>query len=330
MTLAQHRLTIPPELAGRRLDQAVAALLPDYSRSRLKAWILSGHVKLDGADSTPRSKVVAGQIVDVVAELPTESAVESLDIPLDVIHEDEHLIVLNKPAGLVVHPGAGNRDGTLVSGLLHRWPELAGLPRGGLLHRLDKDTTGLLAIARSLPAHTRLVRDLHDRAITREYRAVCVGRLTAGGSVSAKIGRHPQHRTKMAVTERGREAVTHYRVLQRFAAHSFLALRLETGRTHQIRVHMAHLRHPLVGDTSYGGRRGLPAGADTQLISVLQNFPRQALHASRLVLRHPISEEILSLHAALPEDFRRLLAALSGGNADLDDLDALEWPTVTP
>ncbi len=330
MTLAQHQLTIPPELAGRRLDQAVAALLPDYSRSRLKTWILSGQVKLDGGECTPRSMVQAGQVVHVIAELPQESVVEPADMPLDVVHEDEHLIVLNKPAGLVVHPGAGNREGTLVSGLLHRWPELAGLPRGGLLHRLDKDTTGLLAIARSLPAHTHLVRDLHDRAITREYRAVCIGRLTAGASISARIGRHPQHRIKMAVTERGREAVTHYRVLKRFAAHSFLALRLETGRTHQIRVHMAHLRHPLVGDASYGGRRGLPAGADDQLISVLQSFPRQALHASRLVLRHPTSQKILSLRAALPEDFRQLLAALAGSNAGLDELDDLEWPTVKP
>ena len=236
--------------------------------------------------------------------------------------------MLNKPAGLVVHPGAGNRDGTLVSGLLHHWPELAELPRGGLLHRLDKDTTGLLVIARSLAAHTRLVQDLQDRRITREYRAICNGRMTAGGMVDAPLGRHPVHRTRMAVTPGGREAITHYRVLQRFAAHSFLALRLETGRTHQIRVHLSHIRHPIFGDATYGGRRILPPGATPEVVALLQGFRRQALHASRLTLQHPVSGENLELHAPLPPDFLAVLRALAGPDGASTDFDALLWPTA--
>jgi 23S rRNA pseudouridine1911/1915/1917 synthase len=226
-----------------------------------------------------------------------------------------------------VHPGAGQPDGTLVNGLLYRWPELKALPRGGLLHRLDKDTSGLLLVARSAIAHTRLVRALEERAITREYRAVCTGRLTAGGTVAAPIGRHPVHRTRMAVNERGRPAVTHYRVLARFPSHSFVALRLETGRTHQIRVHFAHIGHPLVGDPLYGGRSRYPAGAAAQCRATLDAFRRQALHASGLRLAHPVGGGELEFHAPLPADLLALLAALGEPETGGADFEAMVWPT---
>jgi len=323
-----HELEIPPELDGARLDQALAQLLPDYSRSRIKQWILDGHVRLDGTVPEPRTRVAAGQVVVLEAEqLPqAELLPEAMDLP--VIWQDEHLLVINKPAGLVVHPGAGNPSGTLVNGLLALAPELAALPRGGLLHRLDKDTSGLLLIARTLPVHTRLVRALQARRITREYRAVVNGRLTAGGSVDAPLGRHPVQRTRMAVVRSGQEAVTHYRVLARFAAHTLLAVRLETGRTHQIRVHMAHIHHPLVGDPAYGGRLSLPAGAPEVLLEALRTFRRQALHASALRFDHPVSGEELSLTAPLPADLCRLLAALAG-TPDCAALEGLRWPVAT-
>ncbi len=322
----QLEAQIPADLAGRRLDQALAQLFPDYSRSRLKDWILAGHVQLDGAAVVPRTPVAAGQRVTLQAVAETRAGDDPQAIELEVVYVDEHLAVINKPAGLVVHPGAGQPAGTLVNGLLHRWPELSALPRAGLLHRLDKDTSGLLLVARSDAAHTRLGRELQARAITREYRAVCIGRLTAGGQVDAPIGRHPVHRTRMAVTERGRAAVTHYRVLGRFAAHSFIALRLETGRTHQIRVHMAHIGHPLVGDPVYGGRPRFPAGAAPACRAVLAGFRRQALHASRLRFTHPVTGLDLDFHAALPADLRELLAALADtGQRDID-YDKLPWP----
>jgi 23S rRNA pseudouridine1911/1915/1917 synthase len=318
---------IPADLAGRRLDQALARLFPDYSRSRLKDWILAGRVQLDGVAAAPRTPVEEGQRVTLQAVVDTRADDDPEAMELDVVHADEHVVVINKPAGLVVHPGAGQPAGTLVNGLLYRWPELKQLPRAGLLHRLDKDTSGLLVVARTEAALTRLVRDLEARRITREYRAVCVGRLTAGGEVDAPIGRHPVHRTRMAVTERGRPSVTHYRVLARFAAHSFLALRLESGRTHQIRVHMAHVGHPLVGDPVYGGRPRFPAGADEACRAALADFRRQALHANRLSFMHPLTEALLEFHAPLPKDMRDLLVALEDGDAGVPDYDSLRWPT---
>lgn len=318
---------IPADLAGRRLDQALAQLFPDYSRSRLKDWILAGRVQLDGVAAAPRTAVAEGQCVTLHAEVDTRADDDPEAMELDVVYADEHVLVINKPAGLVVHPGAGQPAGTLVNGLLYRWPELKQLPRAGLLHRLDKETSGLLVVARTEAALTRLVRDLEGRRITREYRAVCVGRLTAGGEVDAPIGRHPVHRTRMAVTERGRPSVTHYRVLARFAAHSFLALRLESGRTHQIRVHMAHIGHPLVGDPVYGGRPRFPAGAGEACREALADFRRQALHASRLSFVHPLSEALLEFHAPLPDDMRDLLVALEDGDARVPDYDSLRWPT---
>lgn len=322
----EHEAQIPADLAGRRLDQALAQLFPDYSRSRLKDWILGGRVQLDGAAVLPRTPVAEGQVVTLQAEAQTRADDDPQAMDLAVVHADEHVVVINKPAGLVVHPGAGQPAGTLVNGLLHRWPELKSLPRAGLLHRLDKDTSGLLVVARSDAAHTRLVRDLQERRITREYRAVCHDRLTAGGRIEAAVGRHPVHRTRMAVTKRGRPAVTHYRVLARFPSHSFIALRLETGRTHQIRVHMAHVGHPLVGDPVYGGRPRFPAGASEACREALQKFRRQALHASRLCFTHPISGEAMEFAAPLPADLRGLLEALADPASKTPDFDALPWP----
>lgn len=328
MASFQHQLTIPESLRGQRLDRALARLLPDYSRSRLKSWINGGQVRVNGEQLPPRTPVQGGEQVTVNAQLEPEGTATAENILLDVLYQDADLLVINKPAGLVVHPGAGNRHGTLLSGLLYAYPELDELPRAGIVHRLDKDTSGLLVVARSLAAHTALVRDLQAREITREYRAVCLGRLTAGGRIDEPIGRHPVHRTRMAVSPRGRPAVTHFRVLKRFTAHSFIALRLESGRTHQIRVHMAHVRHPLFGDTTYGGRRSLPPAASESAIEILQHFDRQALHASRLAFQHPVTREPLEFHAPLPADLSAVLVAL-GENDPPTDFDSLQWPTVT-
>jgi 23S rRNA pseudouridine1911/1915/1917 synthase len=314
MQPAQHRLVIPAANAGQRLDQALAELLPDYSRTRIKQWIEAGRVRLDGAEPSPRTRVEEGHVVEVDALIEAApSATRPEAMALTIVHEDDHVLVVDKPAGLVVHPGAGNAAGTLANGLLAHAPALAALPRSGLIHRLDKDTTGLLVVAKSVAAHTRLVRDLEARRIRREYRALVTGAMTAGGTVDAPLGRHPTRRTRMAVLPRGRRAVTHYRVLARFPAHTFIALRLESGRTHQIRVHMAHIRHPVVGDPEYGGRLVIPAGASPAMAEALRGFRRQALHASRLSFRHPVTGERLDFTAPLPGDFRALLALLAGG-----------------
>lgn len=336
MEPSPHDLVIPADATGRRLDQVLAELLPEHSRSRLKQWILDGRVELDGARPTPRTRVAAGQRVAVTADdgEAQDPGATAEALPLDILYEDAHLLVVNKPAGLVVHPGAGNPDGTLQNGLLAHAPELAALPRSGILHRLDKDTSGLLIVARTLPAHARLVRDLEAREITREYRALCVGPLTAGGRVDAAITRHQSRRTKMAVTASGgRAAVTHYRVLGRFPHHTFIAVRLDTGRTHQIRVHMAHIRHPIVGDPAYSGRLIVPAAATEAFAAALRGFRRQALHARRLAFSHPADGRRMELIAPLPADFRQLLAALVANSDPMADpvaevarLEALPWP----
>lgn len=329
MQTMQHELTIPVESDGKRLDQVLAELLPEYSRSRLKEWILAGSVLLDGGQPVPRTRVRAGQRVAVTAILTAREKSEPEAMQLAVVYEDDDVLVIDKPAGLVVHPGAGNRAGTLLNGLLHYASSLATIPRTGILHRLDKDTSGLLLVAKTLPAHTRLVKDLQERRITREYRAVCAGRLTAGGRIDAPIGRHPVNRTRMAVAANGRASVTHYRVLHRFPAHTFLALRLETGRTHQIRVHMANDRHPLVGDPAYGGRLKIPAGASAPIVSALRAFSRQALHASSLSFRHPATGETIDSRAPLPADFIGLLQALDeAGQGGPDKWNRMRWPEV--
>ncbi|CAN5188323.1 23S rRNA pseudouridine(1911/1915/1917) synthase RluD [soil metagenome] len=312
MTEAQvYSGDIPAHLAGKRLDQALAEMFPAFSRTRLKELIEQGQVRVDGRVPRPRDKVSGGESVAVTERLVPTGEPVAQRVPFAIVYEDEALVVIDKPAGLVVHPGAGNADHTLQNGLLHHAPELASLPRSGIVHRLDKDTSGLLCVAKTRAAHVALVRALEARAVHRGYEAICSGVLTAGGRISAPIGRHPVHRVRMAVRERGgRPAVTHYRIIRRYRAHSHLRLELETGRTHQIRVHMAHLRHPLVGDPLYGGRLRVPPAASDELLEALRAFRRQALHAARLGLTHPVTGETLAFEARPPPDFGALLAAL--------------------
>ncbi len=309
--MLQLSLTIPPEQAGQRLDQALASLLPEYSRSRLKAWIESGEILVDGAVRRPRDKVSGGESVVLAATLPEDTRAVAQPIPLVLVHEDKHLIVVDKPAGLVVHPGAGNPDQTLQNALLALDPGLAALPRAGIVHRLDKDTSGLLVVARTLPAHTALVRMLGDREVHREYEAICRGVMTAGGTVDAPIERHPTDRVRMAVRDGGRESVTHYRVIRRYEGYTHVRVQLETGRTHQIRVHLAHAGYPIVGDRVYGGRLTLPKGASEALRQALRDFPRQALHAARLQFDHPVTGKPIECRSPLPADMLALLEALA-------------------
>jgi len=301
--------TVTPELAGSRLDQAAAQLFPAYSRERLKQWIQEGTLTLDGQQAKPKEKVMGGETLNVAVILEDETIALAEDIPLDIIHEDDQLIVLNKPAGLVVHPGAGNSQGTLMNALLHHEPLLSQLPRAGIVHRLDRDTTGLMVVAKTLTAHTSLVAQLSDKRVYREYEAVSYGNMTAGGTVEAPIDRHPHDRVKMAVVPGGRPAVTHYRILQRFPNHTHVRVQLETGRTHQIRVHLAHIGYPLVGDPVYARLR-FPKGASAELNEKLKTFTRQALHARRLGLVHPGTGESCLWECELPADFVSLLDAI--------------------
>ncbi|WP_113908302.1 23S rRNA pseudouridine(1911/1915/1917) synthase RluD [Aliidiomarina celeris] len=302
---------VPDEALGLRFDQALADMFPQFSRSRMKTWIQDGKVTLDGAVVTkPREKVVPGMEVSIDIELEPEVEHEPEAIDLNIQYEDEHILVLEKPAGLVVHPGAGNNQGTLLNALLHHCQSLENLPRAGIVHRLDKETSGLMVVAKTLEAYTGLVDALQERDITREYEAVVTGVLTAGGKVDAAIGRHPSKRTLMAVTRSGKPAVTHYRVIERFRAHTHVRLRLESGRTHQIRVHMAHIKYPLIGDPQYGGRPRPPAQASDSLLAMLREFPRQALHAVHLEFAHPITSEIMAWSSVLPADMQALLAEL--------------------
>ncbi|GFE79082.1 ribosomal large subunit pseudouridine synthase D [Steroidobacter agaridevorans] len=310
-----HQLTIPFEHAGQRLDQVLADLLEGYSRTRIKEWIDAGQVRVNGAQLRPKDKVLGGESVEINATLPDQVSVEPEQISLNIVHQDKHVLVLNKPAGLVVHPGAGNAAGTLQNALLHFDAKLSQVPRAGIVHRLDKDTTGLMVVARTVEAHTALVRMIEAREVEREYEAVCVGMMTGGGVVDAPIDRHPVDRLKMAVRESGREAVTHYRVVTRFRGHTHVRLKLESGRTHQIRVHMMHIHYPLVGDKVYGGRMLLPKGASPELIEALRGFKRQALHAARLAFEHPVSGKPIVNEAALPTDMQDLLGVLARDTA---------------
>jgi 23S rRNA pseudouridine1911/1915/1917 synthase len=306
-----HDLLIPLDSAGQRVDQVLAGLLPQYSRTRIKDWIEGGQILLDGLQVRPKDRVIGGERAVLLADPPTEEAVKAEPIELDVVYQDDEVLVINKPAGLVVHPGAGNSTGTLQNALLHFDPALAELPRSGIVHRLDKDTTGLMVVARTLPAHTALVRAIEAREVERHYEAVCVGVMTAGGTVDAPIDRHPVDRLRMAIRSSGREAITHYRVVQRFRGHTHVRVQLETGRTHQIRVHLAHIRYPLLGDAVYGGRLLLPKQASAELIALLRGMHRQALHAAHLAFEHPINGSMVQLDAALPADMQVLLQALS-------------------
>ncbi|MBA2077664.1 23S rRNA pseudouridine(1911/1915/1917) synthase RluD [Rhodanobacter sp. PCA2] len=312
MTAIRHEARVPLTAAGRRFDQTLAELFPDYSRSRLSAWIKSGAATLDGATAAPRQLLRGGEQVRLEAELEAEVASAPEAIELAIVHEDEHLLVLDKPPGLVVHPGAGNPSGTLLNALLHHDPRLAELPRAGIVHRLDKDTSGLMVVAKTLPAMTALVEMLSRHDVERQYEAVVLGSLVAGGTVDAPIGRSMGDRLRQAVRddESGKHAVTHYRLRERFRAHSLIQCNLETGRTHQIRVHLTHVGHPLVGDPLYGGGLKLPRRATPELVAALRGFRRQALHAERLAFTHPVSGEALAFAAERPADMTALIAAL--------------------
>jgi 23S rRNA pseudouridine1911/1915/1917 synthase len=303
--------TVPPELGGWRLDAGAARLFDRHSRSQLQRWIGEGHVRVNSRVTTQaRHRLQTGDQLRLRVPAPASTVVAAQELALDVVHEDEALVVLNKPAGLTVHPGAGRPDGTLQNALLHRWPQTSTLPRSGLVHRLDKDTSGLLVVALTARAHQRLVDAMQERHIKREYDALVLGVLPAGGTVRAAVGRHPRDRVKMAVLMRGRPAVTHYRVLERFAQHTHLRVRLETGRTHQIRVHLSHIRHPVLGDPIYGGRVARGTGLPEELRRKIATFPRQALHARELGLEHPVTGAHLTFVREPPADLQALLAAL--------------------
>jgi 23S rRNA pseudouridine1911/1915/1917 synthase len=303
-------IKVPLEMAGYRLDKALAELLPDYSRARLQEWIQQGQVLVNSNTWRGKDKVQGGEAIQVIAELQEEVAWQAQPLPLTLLYEDDDILIIDKPAGLVVHPGAGNSENTLVNALLHHAPELAQLPRAGIIHRLDKDTSGVLVVARSLPAHTSLVAQLQQHQFMKQYQAIVNGVLIAGDTVQAPIGRHPTQRTKMAVVTNGKPATTHYRVKQRFRAHTHIEVQLETGRTHQIRVHLAYKHYPIVGDHIYGYRPHLPPHCQKALQEILQTFPRQALHASQLGFHHPTREQWMQWQIPLPTDMQNLLQAL--------------------
>ena len=302
--------TVPADMDGQRLDQALATLYPEYSRSQIQKWIKAGHIRVDDKILKPKDRLTGGEeiLIETVLEVQTDFAAEN--IPLDIVYEDDDILVLNKPADLVVHPAAGNWSGTLVNALLHYKPTLEMLPRAGIVHRLDKDTTGLMVVAKTLIAHTSLVEQLQARDVSREYLALVHGNVVAGSTIEANIGRHPVDRKRQAVTEGGKEAVTHYRIEERFPHHTLLRVALETGRTHQIRVHLSWKHMPIVGDQVYGGRPRVPAGASESVRQAVQQFPRQALHATRLGLHHPVSGDYLQWQVAIPADMAALLDIL--------------------
>jgi 23S rRNA pseudouridine1911/1915/1917 synthase len=318
MTTIRHEAQVPLTAAGRRFDQALAEMFPEYSRSRLSGWIKSGAVTLDGTQVAARQLLRGGEQVHLEVELENEVSSAPEAMALDIVYQDEHLLVLNKMAGLVVHPGAGNPMGTLLNGLLHHDPKLAELPRAGIVHRLDKDTSGLMVVARTLPTYTALVDLLSRHEVERHYEAVVLGTMVAGGTVNQPIGRSMGDRLRQSVRdeEDGKRAITHYRLRERFRAHSLLQCQLETGRTHQIRVHMAHIGHPLIGDPLYGGGLKLPKGASAELANTLRGFRRQALHAEKLSFVHPATGEDLSFSAERPEDQRLLIEALRADLAE--------------
>jgi len=321
----QASVLVPIHLGNKRLDKIAAELFPDFSRSRLQQWIVDGKLTVDGATRRGRDKMIGGENLELDVVLEAEGNWEAEDIPLNVVYEDDDILVINKPAGLVVHPAAGNYSGTLLNALLYRYPGIENVPRAGIVHRLDKDTTGLMVVAKTLQAQTQLVDQLQDRSMGREYEAITMGVMTGGGVVEAPIARHPTQRTKMSVAPEGmgKEAITHYRVLKKFNAHTHIRCKLETGRTHQIRVHMSHIGYPLVGDQTYFGRFRLPKGISLNLRQELQTFQRQALHARELSLWHPTTDEYMTWDVELPEDFEKLLQSLSDEQSEtyseLDD-----------
>ena len=303
--------SVPDDLSGMRVDQVASKLFNEFSRARLQSWIKSGELTIDGKTLRPKDKLWGGEHIIIEAELEDINQWQAEDIPLDVVYEDDDILVINKPVGLVVHPAAGHYDGTLLNALLYHYPGIEVVPRAGIVHRLDMDTSGLMVVAKTIEAQTDLVDQLQTREMGREYEAVIQGVMTGGGVVDAPIGRHPVHRMRQAVVPSGKDAVTHYRVLQRYRHHTHIRLKLESGRTHQIRVHMSHLGYPLVGDGVYGGRMKKPKGASTELLDMLNSFKRQALHAIRLELIHPRTGEDMAWEIDLPNDIVDLLVCVA-------------------
>ncbi|BBN59381.1 23S rRNA pseudouridine(1911/1915/1917) synthase RluD [Hydrogenovibrio marinus] len=321
MTQQELTTTIPLDKISSRLDAVLAELYPDYSRNRIQDWIKVGNVTLDGkVQKKPNFKVLGGEKVVLQAELDDEVVYEAQEMELDIIYEDDDILVINKPVGMVVHPGAGNPDGTLLNGLLFYSPALREVPRAGIVHRLDKDTSGLMVVAKTVPAQTHLVEQLQRHAVERVYDAVVVGKVISGGKVTKNIGRHPTDRKRMAaLSVGGKTAVSHYRVLERFREHTHVRVQLETGRTHQIRVHMSSIGFPLVGDPVYGGRLRIPKSMMPEFVDYLRNFKRQALHAGMLSLTHPISGKLMKWKAPMPDDMLDLIDMLRD---DMDDFQA--------
>ncbi len=297
-------------MGGQRLDQVAAQLFSEHSRSRLTAWIKEGLLTVDGEVVRPRDIVHGGSVLVLDAEQEAQGEWVAEDIALDIVYEDDDILVINKPAGLVVHPAVGHQSGTLLNALLHHVPDIINVPRAGIVHRLDKDTTGLMVVAKNLQAQTHLVDQLQKRSVSRIYECIVIGVITAGGKIDAPIGRHGQQRQRMAVMDGGKQAISHYRVLERFRSHTHTRVKLETGRTHQIRVHMAHINYPLVGDPAYGGRFRIPPAANPTMLQALKEFPRQALHARFLELTHPVTGQRMKWESPLPDDFLWLLTLL--------------------
>tara|TARA_B110000438_G_scaffold24664_1_gene22979 strand:- start:1242 stop:2234 length:993 start_codon:yes stop_codon:yes gene_type:complete len=321
-------ITVDEKLADVRIDKAISSTLKEFSRMNIKQWINSGNILVNEEKVAPKAKLIIGQIVTIqpVFEDRKETISESMD--LDIVFEDEHIIIINKPHGLVVHPGTGNMEGTLQNGLLFHHPALSKLPRAGLVHRLDKNTSGLLIIAKTNQSYNGLVSDLQERLIIREYRAICVGVMTSGGTVDANLSRDPNNRIRFKIMNQGKRAITHYRVLKKFKHHTFLGLRLETGRTHQIRAHLSHIKYPLIGDPLYGGRFFIPKGAKEDLILKLKNFKRQALHACLLSFDHPIEKRKMKFESMLPSDMESMLLEMSEGSLTKESANKLVYPVA--
>jgi 23S rRNA pseudouridine1911/1915/1917 synthase len=311
----QYTAFVPEDFLGYRFDAAASELFPEFSRSRLQIWIKSGALTLNGRQAKAKDKLLGGEELLLLAEQEEQGEWEAEAMDLNIVYEDDDILVINKPTNMVVHPAAGNRTGTLLNGLLYYCPDLINIPRAGIVHRLDKNTTGLMVVAKTLQAHADLVEQLQERTVSREYEAIASGVMTGGGVVEAAIGRHPKQRQKMAVVETGgKEAITHYRVAQRFASHTHIRLKLETGRTHQIRVHMSHIGYPLVGDTAYGGRFKIPKNTSEDLLDAIRDFGRQALHAKCLGLIHPVAREYMEWDSELPDDIQNLLLVLANND----------------